>query len=172
MTDKQAIPYIKKLNVLEGLRLAVTWKSGATEIVDMSGTIAGIVSMDALEDPALFATARVAAYGRAVEWDGGIDYSADSIHELAIEQNRQFTGPMFKAWQEAIGLSNSETAELLDVDLSTVKNYRAKVKSLPRVVRFACDGLAANRQMVRANIHPRRAGRPKGMPTARAKKHA
>ncbi len=162
MADKKTrIPYIKKLTAIEGLRFAVTWKDGTTDIVDMAGTIPTVVGMAELADPGLFATAKIVSWGRAVEWENGIDYSADSIHELALEQSREFTGKAFKVWQSAIGLSNAEAAGVFDVDISTIKNYRAKTKPLPRVVRFACDALAGSDLMVRAHRHPRRAGRPR-----------
>ncbi len=155
------LPRVKKLKTLPSRRLAVTWKSGGTATIDLTGTIADFEPFRPLEDPGLFAAAEIVAFGRGIAWPNGLDFSADGLFELALEQGREFTGADFKAWQESLGFSNSETADLLGVDLSTIKNYRAKTTPLPRVVRFACDGLSANRQTVRAHFHPRKAGRPR-----------
>ncbi len=154
-------PRIKKLKVLPDLRLTVTWRSGGTDTIDLAGMIDDFAPFRPLEDPALFAQARIVAYGGGIAWPNGVDFSADSLHELAEEQRREFTGESFKEWQSSMELSNSEAAELLDVDPSTIKNYRAKKTSLPRIVRFACDGLAAKPALKRAHVRPRKAGRPR-----------
>ena len=152
---------IKKVKALPDLRLAVTWRSGGTDTVDLAGTIEDFAPLRPLADPALFARAKVVAYGGGIAWPDGLDLSADTLHALAQEQRREFTGESFKAWQRAMELSNAEAADLLDVDPSTIKNYRAKRSSLPRIVRFACDGLAAQPAMKRAHLRPRKAGRPR-----------
>ena len=152
---------IKKLKAHPDLRLTVTWTAGGTDTIDLAGTIADFPPFRPLEDAALFARAKIVAHGAGIAWPNDLDLSADTLQELAHEQARAFTGESFKKWQAEMELSNAEAADLLDVDPSTIKNYRTKKTSLPRIVRFACDGLTANPTAKRAHLHPRKAGRPR-----------
>ena len=154
-------PRIAKLEALDNFSLAVTWKDGQSVTVNLSGVIAEVRALADLADPDLFATARIVAYGRGVEWDNGADFSADSLAAMAEEQARVFTGDDFKRWQEDMGLSIREAAGLFEVDPSTIKNYRAAGdRPLKAMVRFACAGLRDDDDMRRALRRPRRAGRP------------
>lgn len=156
----ETLPRIKKVKPLPNFRLAITWKDGGADTVDMEGVISDFEPFHPLQDPDIFSKTEVVAYGRGIAWPNGLDFSADSLFFLVRQQRREFTGEDFKAWQKTLGLSNSETADLLDVDVSTVKNYRTRKRALPRIVRFACSGLSADRPMMRAHYHPRHPGRP------------
>jgi len=157
-------PRISKAKPLPGRRLAITWKSGGKDLVDLGGVIAEVEALASIADAELFRTVRVCAYGRGVEWDDGTDYSADSLDELAREQRHQFTGADFKAWQDSLDLTINEAAALLEVDPSTVKNYRAAKKPLKRIVRLACSALNEHQTVRRAHRGRRRpVGRPRKM---------
>lgn len=155
------LPRIKKIKPLANFHLAITWKDGGTDTVEMEGTISDFEPFRPLKDAGTFAQVEIVAYGRGIAWPNGLDFSADSLLFLVRQQRQEFTGEDFKAWQKTLGLSNAETANLLDVDISTVKNYRIRKRALPRIVRFACSGLSNDRPMMRAHYHPRHPGRPR-----------
>ena len=161
-----ALPRIKKIRAIPNHQLAITWKDGGTDSVDMEGTLSDFEPFKPLQDEELFSEVEIVAHGRGVAWPNGLDFSADSLEFLAKQQAETFTGEDFKDWQAVLNLSNSEAADLLDVDIGTVKNYRKRKMALPRIVRFACNGLIADRPMMRAHYHPRRQGRPKSLKIA------
>lgn len=67
-------------------KLTVTWRDGDVDTVDLSGVIAGFAPFAPLQDFALFSTATVIGHGSGIEWENGLNYSADSLECIAEEQ--------------------------------------------------------------------------------------
>lgn len=139
--------------------LTVTWRDGGVDTIDLAGVIAGFEPFAPLRDFALFGTATVVGHGSGIEWENGLNYSADSLECVADEQRVQ-TGEDFKAWQKSFDLSLQETADLFGVAVTTVKAYR-KVDVLPVAVRIACSAMKRERDVFLAHYRPRTNGRPK-----------
>ena len=157
MTD---LPTITGVEAIPGKRLRVRWRDDRETVVDLTGVIADFQPFSPLADPAVFSTVTIAGYGSGIAWDGGLDYSADSLRQLAEDQCA-WTGEDVTRWQEHLGLSNQEAADLLGVALSTFKLYRTPARSIPTNVKIACRALEKDRSLFQAHYRPRVTGRPR-----------
>ncbi|PIW27829.1 MAG: hypothetical protein COW30_09220 [Rhodospirillales bacterium CG15_BIG_FIL_POST_REV_8_21_14_020_66_15] len=146
------------------LTLAVVWTDGSRDVVDLSGLVARSRHFTVFaDDPEAFADVGVADWGYSVEWGNGLDWPAPNLKRLADEQ-RSVTGADLAAWQEGAGLSNREAADVLGVDLKTVKNWRAAAfrdKPLPTAAQWSIRHLTQEPLALIAHYRPRRAGRPR-----------
>jgi hypothetical protein len=125
----------------------------------MSGVIDSKELFRTLKDYDRFDTARVVAHGSGIEWDNGLDYSADSL-EVMAEQQRGMSGQDFADWMKEMGISLQEAADLFGVVPSTIKAYR-KSQRLPVAIQIACRALKNDPDLFLARYHPRVAGRPR-----------
>jgi len=150
---------IESVSVEAPCLLRIVWHDGGTDTIDMTGAIRGLDLFAPLRDPAAFAQVEVIDYGSGIEWSNGIDYSADSLANLAEEQC-EMTGADFRRWQAEMGLSLQETADLFGWSLSTVKSYR-RARTLPIAVQIACRAMRRDRETFLARYRPRLAGRPR-----------
>ncbi|UEM18418.1 helix-turn-helix transcriptional regulator [Skermanella mucosa] len=153
---------IDKISASAPYLLHVTWRDGGDDEVDMTGVVNGLDIFAPLKDPELFATVEVVDWGSGIEWRNGLDYSSDSLAHLAEEQ-RDMAGPDLREWQEEMGLSIQETADLFGVAPSTVKEYR-KAQRLPIAWQIACRAMRKDRETFLAHFRPRLAGRPRKQP--------
>ncbi|MBF0373428.1 MAG: DUF2442 domain-containing protein [Alphaproteobacteria bacterium] len=137
----------------------VVWENGGAERIDMTGVITREPAFAALRDPAAFRQVRLAQWGWGIEWPMGLDYAPDTLFRLA-EAQRPMTADDFRAWQLGLGLSNRETADLLDRGVSTIKSYRNGETAIPRSVALACRAMARDAVTLSALYRPRHAGKP------------
>lgn len=141
--------------------LAVLWRDGRTEFVDLSGWIAtGGEILKPLQRVDVFATAAVSDYGAAVQWGDDDDLAIDAHHlsRLALLQ-RPLGADGLRDWQERIDLSNNEAADFFDVALSTWNLWRAS-GNIPRTAQTLCRAAELDPDIVSARLRPRKAGRP------------
>lgn len=158
---KTKLPRIASIEVIAPYAVKVTWKSGGTDIVDMTGVVYDFAPFEPLRDPETFAGLVKLKWGQGIEWpEQGLDFSADSLHAVAIEQTT-FDRDDFIAWQGALGLSNQEAADVLGINLATVKNYRSGATPVPKATGIACRSMQDNRIVFAAHYKPRKAGRPR-----------
>lgn len=133
---------IAGVEALPGMRLRVTWADGAASVVDLTDWTRGF---SALNDPALFASARVDSYGSAVEWIED-ELAIDSIH-LQLLESEQHGVPLLpdalRRWREQAGLSQAQAAEALGVSRRMLQNYEAGDGFIPLTVAMACKGWSA-----------------------------
>jgi hypothetical protein len=144
--------------------LNVTWTDGRRAKIDMTGVIHRAAAFAPLRSAAAFRDVEMVAFATGIGWPrtaGDLDYSAGSLERLAREQ-AAMDGREFRTWQDGLDLSNQETADLLELSLSTVKNYRRKGARIPSPVRIACRAMAEDPVILQAHFRPRVAGRPKG----------
>lgn len=146
------------------LTLAIVWTDGRRDVVDLSGLVARSRHFAVFaDDPEAFGDVGVADWGYTVEWANGLDWPAPNLKLLADEQ-RVVTGADLAAWQEGARLSNQEAADVLGVDLKTVKNWRAaefRHKPLPTAAQWSIRHLTQEPLALIAHYRPRRAGRPR-----------
>lgn len=142
-------------------RLALAWKDRFKAEVDVSGLVARLAVLAPLDDPATFAAVRVTDWGTALEWadDDDLTLSSDTLRRVAEEQ-AAFDAADFIAWEEALGISRQEAADVLGVSLSTVQKYRAG-GTISSAVAVACRALARDNVAFMARYRPRRPGRPR-----------
>ncbi|HYH19777.1 MAG TPA: hypothetical protein VD995_14280 [Azospirillum sp.] len=159
--DPRPIRRIAAVEAATGRMLIVTWDHGGTDEVDLSGWI-GFHDIAELRDESVFRRPEIAEYGSAVQWAGNEDLAIDSVHlELLAEQQRPFGSTDLTAWQERLGLSNQEAADLLDVALSTFHTYKSGTARIPSVVQIACRAIERDPLLFEAHYRPRRpSGRP------------
>lgn len=147
--------------------LRLTWDTGHTSAVNMTGVVFRNRFFEPIRNARAFRRVRVIDHGWAIGWDlpgsekdaDEIDYPGDALERLAAEQ-KPMTGRAFFRWQRTAGLSNQETADLLDVSVSTVKNYHS-LKHIPKVVQVACSAMSQDPIILAAHYRPRISGRPR-----------
>ncbi|MBP2311863.1 helix-turn-helix domain-containing protein [Azospirillum soli] len=158
-------PRIESVSIA-GTVLTVGWRDGTRENIDIAGWLArpGPDEFDILKDPAVLANPKVANWGTVVAWDEEGDIGIDNIHlRLLADQQKPFEAADIAAWQERLGLSNSEAADLLGVGVSTFYTYKAGTASggIPRGIQIACRAVERDKLLFEAHYRPRPpAGRP------------
>jgi hypothetical protein len=156
-------PRIEKVAVTGPTALQVKLRDGRELPVILAGWIGtGGDVLAPLKDPEVFATAHVAEHGTAVGWAEDDDLMIDAIHleKLADEQKPFSTGELV-AWQETMGISNREAADLLDIALSTWNLYRAG-GAIPNSVGMVVRATTRDPILMQAHFRPRPgAGRPR-----------
>ena len=159
-----SLPRIAAVDALVGPHLTVTWTSGGRDDIDLSGWIAtGGAFFAQLSDTRVFASAVPAEYGTMVQWAGDDNLVIDAFHlALLAEQQRPFGSAELTAWQQQLGLSNAEAADLLDIGRSTWHGYKSGDAAIPAAVRIACRAVARDKVLFEAYYRPRPpAGRPR-----------
>lgn len=164
-------PRIERLEIGEGTQLGIVWKNVTfpdgrrTKIVDLDGWIAtGGDILAPLKHPDVFRRASIGEYGAAVTWDDGEgDLSIDAIHlERITREQLPFGAEEATAWQEKLGISNSEAAGLLGISLSTWATYKAGTAPIPHAIRLLCRVTLRDPLTLHAWLHAARpAGRPR-----------
>jgi len=157
------IPRIESASIA-GTVLTVVWRDGGSDTVDLAGWLArpGPPECDILKDPAVLARPRVAGYGTVVAWDDEGDVGIDNIHiRLLADEQKPFGAQDLATWQERLGLSNQEAADILDVALSTFHTYKNGTARIPSAVQIACRAIERDPLLFEAHYRPRRPpGRP------------
>ncbi|WP_137132091.1 DUF2442 domain-containing protein [Rhizobium sp. FY34] len=128
------LPRIGKAEALEGRLVRVTWTTGRQEVVDLAPALfSRRVFIPLREDDSLFRALQVDEWGTALEWPGGIDFSALWLSKLpAIE----FGNDDFRHAMDELGMTLEGMAAALDISRRQVADYR-KAKAIPRSVAFA-----------------------------------
>ena len=164
MTD---LPRIAAVTPQADAIVVIVWTDATTDTVDLSGWIArGGAALSPLTVPKIFNRVAVADYGLAVRWgDEDDDLAIDSVHLKALaEHQRRLSGDTARAWiarwQDVMGLSNNEAADLLGVSLSTWHNYKNGTSVPSLAVQIACRAMERDPVIFEAHYKPRRAGRP------------
>jgi hypothetical protein len=156
---------IKAVEALPGHRLRIQWHDSDRDTVDMTGVVNHLPQFAPLKDAGAFATVRVVAYGSGIEWDNGLDYSADSLACLAEVQQRM-TGKDFRRWKQQMRLSLREVADLFGMAPSTMKTYLAPERELPVAFQIACLAMQRDKAVFLGRYRPRAVGRPRGQRAA------
>lgn len=139
----------------------IKFRREGKKTVDLSGMVALEKHLEPLRDEKIFRKMKVIDWGAAIGWPGDIALGASTLLHLANEQ-KPFTGFDFTAWQKRLGLSNQETADILQTSLGTIKNIRkSEDEPVAAPIAIACRAMEANRVTLAAHFEPRRTGRPK-----------
>jgi hypothetical protein len=155
-----AIPRIATVSAKPDQYLAIAWKDGFEAEINLAGLIARLAVLAPLDNPAVFKSVALIDWGTALGWADNDDLtlSSHTLRRVAEEQS-SFDDGDFTAWQERLGLSNQEAADVLGVTLNTVKNYRSG-GVIPSAVAVACRAMAHDNVLFMARFRPRRPGRP------------
>lgn len=86
---KRSLRRIASVSAEAPYRLRIVWRDGGIDTVDMTRVIRGQTLFAPLLDPAVFGQVEVIDHGSGIEWINGIDYSADSLAQLAAYQSKE-----------------------------------------------------------------------------------
>jgi hypothetical protein len=160
MTDE--MPRIETVSVEGTGKLAVKWRGKARkDMVNLLGWIAtGGETLAPLTVPATFSKAFVGNYGAAIAWDEG-DLAIDAQHVMMLaDEQKKFDDRDAKRWQEQVGLSNNEVADLFRLSTSTWCAYKAGGTEIPATIAMLCRAMLRDPVLMQAHYRPRINGRP------------
>jgi hypothetical protein len=161
MTDE--LPRIETVSVAQPATLRLRWRGRrAGDSVDLTGWIAtGGRTLAALREAPVFAKASVGNYGAAVVWDDG-DLAIDATHlKMLADEQKTFDAKQAGKWQDELGLSNNEAADLLHISLSAWNSYKAGTAPVPVPLAMLCRAILRDPIVMQAHLRPRKAGRPR-----------
>lgn len=145
--------------------LKLEWADGERSKVDLTGLVHRSRHFKVFaDDPKAFACVKPDEFGTGIEWDNGLDYSAQTLRSLAGEQ-KSVPGKYLKRFEETFVLNTEETAKLLDVTPRTIVNWR-RSSALPRTVYIALRRFEHDPTAFAALYRPVKS-RPRGRPKAK-----
>ncbi|KJC38094.1 hypothetical protein UP09_27055 [Bradyrhizobium sp. LTSP885] len=156
------IPRVEAVKVEVPSSLVVRWRGRrGRDAVNLTGWIAtGGDILAPLKDASTFSQAHVASYGSAVAWNDE-DLAIDAMHlKMLADEQRPFGNVEIRRWQDQMGISNAEAADLVNVSLSTWNSYRA-AGTVPAPIGMLLRAMQRDPLMMQAHLRPRTAGRPR-----------
>jgi hypothetical protein len=160
MTEE--MPRIEAVSVEGAGRLGVKWRDKTRkDTVNLLGWIAtGGEILAPLMEPTIFSKAVVGNYGTAIVWDDG-DLAIDAQHVMLLaDEQKKFDWRDAKRWQEQVGLSNNEVADLFKLSTSTWCAYKAGDAEIPAAIAMLCRAMLRDPVLMQAHYRPRINGRP------------
>lgn len=122
--------------------LHLTYADDQHFVVDVAGLIATHKSLAALNEPAIFATARLGEWGGSVSWndDDALELAADNLRARAIEQAGGCSHERLWNWMAKHELTLDSAAEALGLSRRMLAYYRSGARPVPRTVALAMRG--------------------------------
>jgi len=120
--------------------------NGKTYTVDLRVLVRHSRGLKALRGASLFARVALGEGGHSIAWPGDLDLGADTLWELALEQNGRTDAVEFIRWRWRNGLSLTNAAEALGLSRRQVAYYASGEHEVPRTVLLACKGWEAERR--------------------------
>jgi len=120
--------------------------NGKTYTVDLRVLVRHSRGLKALRGASLFARVALGEGGHSIAWPGDLDLGADTLWELALEQNGRTDAVEFSRWRWRNGLSLTNAAEALGLSRRQVAYYASGEHEVPRTVLLACKGWEAERR--------------------------
>ncbi|MGE0279653.1 MAG: hypothetical protein AB7P20_03420 [Rhizobiaceae bacterium] len=137
------LPRIDKVERLGGRLVKIGWRGGESDVRDLGPALLSHRHFIPLRnDDVLFASVRPNEDGNALEWDGGIELSAEWIERLPIATMANVD---FRSAMETLGLSLDGMAAQLEISRRLVADYR-RDKPIPRHIALATRYLVEHRQ--------------------------
>jgi len=120
--------------------------NGKTYTVDLRVLVRHSRGLKALRGASLFARVALGEGGHSIAWPGDLDLGADTLWELALEQNGRTDAVEFIRWRWRNGLSLTNAAEALGLSRRQVAYYASGEHEVPRTVLLACKGWEAEQR--------------------------
>ncbi|TPL57286.1 DUF2442 domain-containing protein [Mesorhizobium sp. B2-4-2] len=140
VTVGNPLPRIALVTMIDGRRVRITWRDGRSNTVDLNPVLNSHRHFIPLrDDDELFGTMRVNEDGNAIEWDGGIELSAewiDTLPSIGME-NREFRHIM----DDLLKFSLEGMALQLEISRRQIANYRGSTP-IPNSIALATRYLA------------------------------
>jgi len=134
------------------MRLRLAWNNGQATSVNLSDFVADKPILAPLNDPNVFARAKLGEDGWDITWDDGGDLSiaSSALQRLAAEQSDD-PACRFDAWMDRHGLSEDQVVSVLGIPRRRVLYYRTGKRPIPRYITLACVGWEIERQNQKPN---------------------
>ena len=158
----EEMPRIEAVSVEGAGKLSVKWRGKTRkDTVNLLGWIAtGGEILAPLLIPIIFSKASVGNYGAAIVWDDG-DLAIDAEHVMLLSgEQKKFDERDAKRWQEQVGLSNHEVADLFRISASTWCAYKAGTAEIPATIAMLSRAMLRDPVLMQAHYRPRINGRP------------
>ena len=160
---------VKTVSAGPGFTLSVAWQDGTRAKANLTGLIHSSKHFSVFAtEPAAFRKVKVVAWGDGIEWENGLDYSANTLRELADEQ-KPMKGKELCKFVEAKKLNNEEFAGLLGCTVKTVRAYYAS-REVPQWVAITVRCFQRDDTIFAAHYRPVDV-KPRGRPKAASVKH-
>ena len=157
------LPRVKSVRAGPNFTLSIAWKDGSQSQANLTGLVHSSEHFAAFsEDRAAFRRVKPVAWGDGIEWDNGLDYSANALRELSDEQ-QPMKGAELRSFALQKRLNTEEFAELLGCTARTVRNYYSSSR-VPRWVAMAVRNFQRDDTVFAAHYRPvtvKPRGRPK-----------
>jgi Protein of unknown function (DUF2442) len=159
------LPRVNSVTAGPNFTLSIVWQDGSRAKADLTGLIHSSQHFSTfIEDPAAFRKVKPLAWGNGVEWESGLDYSANTLKELADEQ-KPMKGKELSQFVAAKKLNNEEFAEMLGCTVKTVRSYFAS-KEVPQWVAITVRCFQRDDTIFAAHFRPVEVN-PRGRPRSR-----
>jgi len=155
---------VKAVKPGDDFTLDIEWADGTRTKADLTGLIHSSRHFSVFaEDARAFQHVKPVSWGDGIEWENGLDYSANTLKELADEQ-KPMSGDYLAKFVARRKLNNAEAARLLHCTTRTLQSFFKK-KELPEYVAFAVRRFENDPTIFAAHYRPV-AVRPRGRPKA------
>lgn len=136
---------LQEVQVIPPHGLQLHYADGQILTLDLRQVIRRHPSLAALQDPAVFATARLGDWGGSVIWnqDDALELAADNLRARAIEQAGEASHEFIIEWMDRHHLTLDQAAQALGLSRRMLAYYRSGARPVPRHVALACVGFSA-----------------------------
>jgi len=118
--------------------LSLTWTDGRSQTIDLSGLITFSRHFRVFaKDPEAFTKVSVINWGHGIEWENGLDYSAENLARIADEQTEEAGPELIATFKKHFDLTNEQVGRALGYKKSQIKNFRNGVTRVNPAVRVA-----------------------------------
>ncbi|PKR54914.1 hypothetical protein COO20_05830 [Thalassospira marina] len=118
--------------------LVLQWQTGVRQNADLSGLIALSRHFSIFaNDPEAFAKVRVINWGHGIEWENGLDFSAENLARIADEQAEEDGRVLIEGFQKRFKLTNEQVGQALGYRVSQIKNFKSGHTAVAPAVRIA-----------------------------------
>jgi hypothetical protein len=133
--------------------LLLTWDDGSEQIADLSGMIAVSRHFRVFKDNSdAFNAVSVINWGHGIEWENGLDYSAENLAMLTEEESEQPNSAELIAFQKRFNLTNEQSGKALGYKVSQIKNFKSGTSLIPDAVHIAIRAMIRNPVLLYARL--------------------
>lgn len=120
------LPRVRKIKALAGRQVGFSLDDGRDMVADLSGLIARVRGLAALEADVVFRKVKPVHNGMGAGWPGGNEPEVSAVTLISIaEAQRNVDGAEFASWMRRHRLKAEEAAKVFDVSIRTVRRWSA-----------------------------------------------
>jgi len=145
--DEGRLPRITAVKPTGGKRVELQFDNGKTFTVNLQDLMErSRLKKLSLMTARIFARVSLGEGGHSIEWPDEVDIGADTLFQLALEQNGHADTAEFIRWRWKHGLSLTKAAEALGLSRRTIAYYSSGEEPVSRIVLLACKGWEAEQK--------------------------